>query len=91
MLYEVITLATTLNEITASSNVCCELMENDLPIRPEVRGGCSILGLDPLYLANEGKFLCIVPGEDAEKALTIMRADPLGQDARRIGTITDIV
>ena len=82
-------LATTLNEITASSNVCCELVENDLPIRPEVQGGCSILGLDPLYLANEGKFLCIVPGEDAEKALEIMRSDPLGKDARRIGVITD--
>ena len=82
-------LATTLNEITFSSNVCCELVENDLPIRPEVRGGCSILGLDPLYLANEGKFLCIVPGADADKALEIMRSDPLGKDARRIGTITD--
>ncbi|QGY40740.1 hydrogenase expression/formation protein HypE [Pseudodesulfovibrio cashew] len=82
-------LATTLNEITASSGVCCELVENDLPVRPEVRGGCSILGLDPLYLANEGKFLCIVPQEDADKALEIMRADPLGRDACRIGTMTD--
>ncbi|WP_419785327.1 hydrogenase expression/formation protein HypE [Pseudodesulfovibrio sp.] len=82
-------LATTLNEITASSNVCCELTETNLPVRPEVRGGCSILGLDPLYLANEGKFICIVPGEDADKALEIMRADPLGRDACRIGTMTD--
>ena len=82
-------LATTLNEITASSNVCCELVENDLPIRPEVKGGCSILGLDPLYLANEGKFLCILPQADADKALEIMRADPLGGDACQIGTITD--
>jgi len=82
-------LATTLNEITTSSNVCCELQENDIPVRPEVKGGCSILGLDPLYLANEGKFLCILPEEHAEKALEIMRADPLGQDACRIGTMTD--
>lgn len=82
-------LATTLNEITLSSNVCCELVENDLPIRPEVKGGCSILGLDPLYLANEGKFLCVLPEAHAEKALEIMRADPLGQDACRIGTMTD--
>ena len=82
-------LATTLNEITTSSNVCCELQENDIPVRPEVKGGCSILGLDPLYLANEGKFLCILPEEYAEKALEIMRADPLGQDACRIGTMTD--
>ena len=82
-------LATTLNEITVSSNVCCELVENDLPIKPEVKGGCSILGLDPLYLANEGKFLCILPQADADKALEIMRADPLGGDACQIGTITD--
>ncbi|NDV17968.1 hydrogenase expression/formation protein HypE [Pseudodesulfovibrio sp. JC047] len=82
-------LATTLNEITTSSNVCCELQENDIPVRPEVKGGCSILGLDPLYLANEGKFICILPEEYAEKALEIMRADPLGQDACRIGTMTD--
>ena len=82
-------LATTLNEITASSNVCCELVENSLPIKPEVKGGCSILGLDPLYLANEGKFLCILPQADADKALEIMRADPLGGDACQIGTITD--
>lgn len=82
-------LATTLNEITTSSNVCCELQENDLPIRPEVSGGCSILGLDPLYLANEGKFLCILPQEHADKALEIMRTDPLGKDACRIGTMTD--
>jgi len=82
-------LATTLNEITASSGVCCELNENSLPIRPEVRGGCSILGLDPLYLANEGKFICILPEAHAEKALEIMRADPLGADACRIGTMTD--
>jgi len=82
-------LATTLNEITYSSNVCCELVENDIPVKPEVKGGCSILGLDPLYLANEGKFLCILPEEHAEKALEIMKADPLGKDACRIGTMTE--
>ncbi|MCJ2163022.1 MULTISPECIES: hydrogenase expression/formation protein HypE [unclassified Pseudodesulfovibrio] len=82
-------LATTLNEITTSSNVCCELDENSIPVKPEVKGGCSILGLDPLYLANEGKFLCVLPEAHAEKALEIMRADPLGKDACRIGTMTD--
>jgi len=81
-------LATTLNEITSSSKVCCELDEKSLPIKAEVKGGCSILGLDPLYLANEGKFLCILPEAHAEKALEIMRADPLGKDACRIGTMT---
>ncbi|XXJ19131.1 hydrogenase expression/formation protein HypE [Desulfovibrio caledoniensis] len=82
-------LATTLNEITKSSNVCCELVEASIPVRAEVKGGCSILGLDPLYLANEGKFLCVLPAEHADKALEIMRADPLGRDACRIGTMTD--
>ena len=82
-------LATTINEITYSSNVCCELVENDIPVKAEVKGGCSILGLDPLYLANEGKFLCILPQEHAERALEIMRADPLGKDACQIGTMTD--
>ncbi|KAB1442308.1 hydrogenase expression/formation protein HypE [Pseudodesulfovibrio senegalensis] len=82
-------LATTMNEIAGSSNVCCELNETDIPVRPEVSGGCSFLGLDPLYLANEGKFLCILPEEHAEKALEIMRADELGRDACRVGTVTD--
>lgn len=82
-------LATTLNEITQSSNVCCELEESTIPVLPEVAGGCSFLGLDPLYLANEGKFICILPEEYAEKALEIMHADVLGKDACRIGTMTD--
>lgn len=82
-------LATTLNEITVSSNVCCELEESSIPVKAEVAGGCSFLGLDPLYLANEGKFLCILPQDQADRALDIMRADELGRDACRIGTITD--
>jgi hydrogenase expression/formation protein HypE len=80
-------LATTLNEIALSSGVSCELVEDVIPVRPEVRGGCSLLGLDPLYLANEGKFICIVPEADAEAALTIMRADPLCAGAVRIGSV----
>ena len=79
--------ATTLNEITQSSNVGCEVDEDSLPVKPEVAGGCSFLGLDPLYLANEGKFFCILPEEHVEKALEIMRADPKGKDACRIGSI----
>jgi hydrogenase expression/formation protein HypE len=82
-------LATTLNEITTASNVCCELEESAIPVKPEVAGGCSFLGLDPLYLANEGKFLCILPQKYADKALEIMRADKLGKDACQVGTITD--
>ncbi|SDK84869.1 hydrogenase expression/formation protein HypE [Maridesulfovibrio ferrireducens] len=82
-------LATTLNEITTASNVCCELEESSIPVKPEVVGGCSILGLDPLYLANEGKFLCILPQKYAEQALEIMHADKHGKDACQIGNITD--
>ncbi len=82
-------LATTINEIALSSNVCCELEETAIPVRPEVRGGCSFLGLDPLYLANEGKFLCFLPEALAETALDVLRADPLCAGAVRIGTVTD--
>ncbi|SKA74608.1 Hydrogenase maturation protein, carbamoyl dehydratase HypE [Paucidesulfovibrio gracilis DSM 16080] len=81
-------LATTLNEIAISSKAGMEIEETAIPVRPEVAGGCSVLGLDPLYLANEGKFICIVPEKDAEKALEIMRADALGHDACRIGSVT---
>ena len=82
-------LATTLNEIAESSRMGCELLESDIPVRPGVRGGCSVLGLDPLYLANEGKFLCILPEALAGQALEIMRADELGRGAVRIGTVTE--
>ena len=53
-----------------------------------VKGGCSLLGLDPLYLANEGKFICILPESQAEAALALMHANPLAVDAKRIGTVT---
>ncbi len=81
-------LATTLNEIALSSGVTCEITEDLIPVKPEVRGGCSLLGMDPLYLANEGKFLCILPEAQAEAALRTMRANPLGAGAVRIGTVT---
>jgi len=80
-------LATTLNEIALASGVTCEIVEDAIPVRPEVRGGCSLLGLDPLYLANEGKFICIVPETQAEAALALMRANPLCTGATRIGSV----
>jgi hydrogenase expression/formation protein HypE len=80
-------LATTLNEIALSSGVTCEIVEDDIPVRPEVKGGCSLLGLDPLYLANEGKFLCILPEAQAGAALKLMLANPLCTGAKRIGTV----
>lgn len=82
-------LATTLNEIAISSGAGIEVEEKSVPVRAEVSGGCSVLGLDPLYLANEGKFICILPEADAEKALQIMRTDELGGDACRIGSVTE--
>lgn len=83
-------LATTLNEIAIASNVTCELDEGLIPVKPEVKGGCSLLGLDPLYLANEGKFICVLPEAQAEAALALMRKSPLGVDARRIGTVAAV-
>jgi hydrogenase expression/formation protein HypE len=57
-------------------------------VREEVRGACEILGFDPLYVANEGKLLAIVPGGAAEAVLEAMRALPLGREAVRLGTVT---
>ena len=81
-------LATTVNEIAQQSRVGIELEEGCVPVKPVVAAGCEILGLDPLYLANEGKILCVVPEKHAAKALTIMRRDPLGRDAARIGRVS---
>ena len=80
-------LATTLSEIALQSQVECYVREKDIPVREAVAGGCSFLGLDPLYLANEGKFICILPEQLADKALGIMRNDVLGTNAQRIGEI----
>ena len=80
-------LATTLNEIAISSQVSIVLEETQIPVKTSVKGVCSFLGLDPLYLANEGKFLCILAEKDAEKALEIIRADKLGKDACIIGRV----
>ena len=81
-------LATTLNEIAEQSKVGIELEEDAIPVDPAVAGGCAVLGLDPLYLANEGKCICIVPGADAAAALDVLRADPLGGRAAIIGRVT---
>ncbi len=80
-------LATTLNEIAEQSQVCIHLEESSIPIDDSVRNGASFLGLDPLYLANEGKLICIVPAAEAEATLAAMRTSPYGQQATRIGTV----
>ncbi len=80
-------LATVLNEIAEASGVAIEIEEEATPIRPEVRGFCEILGLDPLYLANEGRIAVIVAAEAADAALAALRAHPLGTGARLIGQV----
>lgn len=81
-------LATVLNEIAEAAGVGIEIEEARTPLREEVKGFCEILGLDPLYLANEGKIVCVVPAAEADAALAAMRASGLGQHAAAIGRIT---
>lgn len=78
-------LAATLNEIAQQSGVGMVIREREIPIKPQVQGACELLGLDPLYVANEGKLICICAAEDAEPVLAAMRAHPLGADAQAIG------
>jgi hydrogenase expression/formation protein HypE len=80
-------LATALCEIAASSNAGIRLDEAAIPVRDEVRGACELLGFDPLYVACEGRFLAVVPGERAEAALAAIRSQPGGEEARRIGSV----
>jgi hydrogenase expression/formation protein HypE len=79
--------ATTLKEIAGQSGVTLQLEEDQLPVSPQVRGVCGILGLDPLYVANEGKLLVIVAPESAESLLARMQQHPQGQQAAIIGTV----
>jgi hydrogenase expression/formation protein HypE len=81
--------SSTLNEIAEASRVGIRLEENTIPIREEVRGACEMLGLDPLYVANEGKLIAIVAPDTAEAVLDAMRRDELGQNARMIGTVVE--
>jgi len=82
-------LATTLNEIAEQSQVSIVLDEVSVPVHEAVRNGCSFLGMDPLYLANEGKCICIVPEAHAEAALAAMRRSPYGKEAARIGSVAE--
>jgi hydrogenase expression/formation protein HypE len=79
--------ATTLNEIAKRAKVGMMLNERAIPVRESVRGACEVLGLDPLYVANEGKLLAVVRADMAEAVLARMRAHPLGQDAAIIGEV----
>ncbi len=82
-------LATTLNEIAQQSEVSIVLEESAIPVHESVRSGCSFLGLDPLYLANEGKCICILPAADADAALEAMRKSPYGREAAIIGRVEE--
>ena len=82
-------LATTLNEIAQQSEVSIVLEESAIPVHESVRSGCSFLGLDPLYLANEGKCICILPAADADAALEAMRKSPSGREAAIIGRVEE--
>jgi hydrogenase expression/formation protein HypE len=81
--------ATVLNEIAGAAGCGIEIDETSVPIRELVKGFCEILGLDPLYLANEGRLVAITPWAQTEPALAAMRAHTLGDGACRIGRITD--
>ena len=81
--------ATVLNEFALSSGVAIRLWEEALPLREEVKGACEILGLDPLYLANEGKLVAVVPGAAADRVLAAMRAHTAGTHAVIIGEVTE--
>jgi len=80
-------IATVLNEIAEAAQVAIEIDETATPLRDEVRGFCEILGLDPLYLANEGKIVAVTPPDEAEQAVDAMRAHPLGRQAAIIGNV----
>lgn len=80
--------ASVLNEIAEASNVGIVIDEPQTPIREEVNGFCEILGLDPLYLANEGRIVAVVPEQATETVLSAMRDHELGRDAVKIGTVT---
>jgi hydrogenase expression/formation protein HypE len=80
-------LASALIEIAEAAKLHVHIREAAVPVGEEVRGACEILGFDPLYVANEGRFVCFVPEADARRALPIFRAHPLGKDAAIIGSV----
>ena len=83
-------LASALNEIAESAGVTMAIDEGLIPVRDDVRGACEILGFDPLYVANEGRFVAFVAPHDAARALAVMTAHTLGADARVIGEVGDV-
>ncbi len=82
-------LASSLNEIADAAHIGIVIEETKIPVTEEVQGACEILGLDPLYIANEGKLIAIVPDDEAENVLSVMRSHPNGREATVIGKVVD--
>ena len=82
-------LGTVLKELSQSSNCLFEIMEDEIPVSQQVSDFCGLLGLDPLYMGNEGKMVAILACEDAHRALDIIRKSKYGQDARIIGSVAE--
>jgi hydrogenase expression/formation protein HypE len=82
-------LSSTLNEIAVQSHVGIDVDEKCIPVKEQVRGACELLGLDPMYVANEGKLVAIVDASVAERVLSAMQAHPLGQESQIIGTVSE--
>jgi hydrogenase expression/formation protein HypE len=82
-------LATALNELVAHAGLCVRLEEAALPVRPPVAAACEILGIDPLYVANEGKLVAVVSAEAADEALALLRSLPEGAGAVEVGTVEE--
>jgi hydrogenase expression/formation protein HypE len=82
-------LGTTLNELARQSGVGMVISESAIPVKMQVNAACEFLGLDPLYVANEGKLIAICPAEDAERLLATMRAHPLATEAAIIGQVIE--
>jgi len=80
--------ATILNEIAKGAGVGVQVSEDDIPVREEVRGASELLGIDPMYVACEGRLVAVVPGESADRALAALRAHPLGEQAAVFGRVT---
>ncbi|MBA4062765.1 MAG: hydrogenase expression/formation protein HypE [Isosphaera sp.] len=80
-------LASALNELAAASRVGVKLTESAVPVRPEVRAACELLGLDPLYVACEGRLVAVVPPDDADRLVAAMRGHPLGRGAAVVGEV----
>jgi len=80
-------LASVLVEIAEAASMSIRIDERAIPVQEDVRGACELLGFDPLYVANEGRFVCFVAAKDADRALGVMRSHPLGREASLVGTV----